>query len=335
MWYYNLNNKPAGPVDESTLLHLLQIGVITTRTLIWKEGLATWVELSQTGLIQPPAPTSTWQQTTPLQAFQQPVTPQPFNSFQQEQVNQPQPSPVTQNPVQVSSPAQPGQGNYQQFQSYSQTAYNYAKNKPSGVTGIYIAWIIVFGLNFLITNFAFYIEALYQIYQVVNVTIYVLDIAAAILLLIFFGKCWRIVQDGYASTTVGRAIGYLFIPIFGYIWLFKAYHGLAKDLNQFIDRHFDIAKGPQPRKSTPWFSLVFCIVYLINYLYIFSWQVIVRTVIINSSYDEIMPLLRINSVAGLVVSIVFTGISILTLTDYLITARNILKSMQNTQVLPV
>jgi hypothetical protein len=50
-------------------------------------------------------------------------------------------------------------------------------------------------------------------------------------------KMWAAIQDGHARTTPGRALGFLFIPVFNIYWAFQALWGFAKDYNSFIERH--------------------------------------------------------------------------------------------------
>jgi hypothetical protein len=50
-------------------------------------------------------------------------------------------------------------------------------------------------------------------------------------------RAWKAIQDGYARTTPGKAIGFLFIPIFNAYWMFQAIWGFAKDYNAFIARY--------------------------------------------------------------------------------------------------
>ena len=57
---------------------------------------------------------------------------------------------------------------------------------------------------------------------------------------------WRLIQDGHAETTPGKATGFLFIPLFNYYWMFVAYWGLAKDLNAYADRHQLTIRRPSP-----------------------------------------------------------------------------------------
>jgi len=62
-------------------------------------------------------------------------------------------------------------------------------------------------------------------------------IFAAVLLCIIFHRSWAAIQDGHARTTPGKAVGFLFIPLFNLYWIFQALPGFAKDYNRFIARH--------------------------------------------------------------------------------------------------
>ena len=80
-------------------------------------------------------------------------------------------------------------------------------------------------------------------------------------------RAWEAIQDGSASTTPEKAIGFLFIPFFNFYWLFRAWYGLAQDYNRYFERH-----GVSARKLEESLFLAFCIlsicsmVPLINYL---------------------------------------------------------------------
>ena len=62
-------------------------------------------------------------------------------------------------------------------------------------------------------------------------------IASFILFFVIIYRCWQLIQDGKASTTPRKAIGYCFIPIYNLIWFFQAFADLAKDTNSFIRNH--------------------------------------------------------------------------------------------------
>jgi hypothetical protein len=50
-------------------------------------------------------------------------------------------------------------------------------------------------------------------------------------------RAWSAIQDGQARTTPGKAVGFLFIPLYSIWWIFQAFHGFAQDFNAFRDRH--------------------------------------------------------------------------------------------------
>jgi hypothetical protein len=49
-------------------------------------------------------------------------------------------------------------------------------------------------------------------------------------------KAWAAIQDGNASTTPEKAVGFIFIPFYNFYWIFKAWHGFARDYNRYIER---------------------------------------------------------------------------------------------------
>lgn len=62
-------------------------------------------------------------------------------------------------------------------------------------------------------------------------------IASMVLFFIILYRNWQLIQDGYARTTPGRAVGFQFIPFFNLYWIFEAYPGLVRDTNAYIQRH--------------------------------------------------------------------------------------------------
>jgi hypothetical protein len=47
---------------------------------------------------------------------------------------------------------------------------------------------------------------------------------------------WFLLQGHGARTTPGKAVGFGFIPLFGFYWCFVAYAGLATDTNNYLRR---------------------------------------------------------------------------------------------------
>ena len=79
-------------------------------------------------------------------------------------------------------------------------------------------------------------------------------IYAAIVWMVLWHKAWQTIQDGMARTSSGRAIGFMFIPLFNLYWVFNAVWGFARDYNAFVRRH-KLTVDPMPE----WLFLVYCL----------------------------------------------------------------------------
>ena len=64
-------------------------------------------------------------------------------------------------------------------------------------------------------------------------------IACVVLQLILLYKFWKLVPAAEAETTPGKAVGFLFIPLFNIYWSFVAWYSLAKHYDRFEDREGD------------------------------------------------------------------------------------------------
>ncbi len=76
-----------------------------------------------------------------------------------------------------------------------------------------------------------------------------------VLELVVLYRNWCIIQDGHASTTPGRAVWFQFIPLYNLYWMFKAYWGLARDNNRYIERYFSSIPELGVRRSKPGLAL--------------------------------------------------------------------------------
>jgi len=68
------------------------------------------------------------------------------------------------------------------------------------------------------------------------VLIAVVACSSAVFLVLIY-KMWAALQDGVETTTPGRAVGFLFIPLFNLFWLFKAVGGFPVAYNEYVQRH--------------------------------------------------------------------------------------------------
>ncbi len=71
-------------------------------------------------------------------------------------------------------------------------------------------------------------------------------IYALVVTMVLVYKMWAAIQDGHTRTTPGKAVGFLFIPLFNLYWPFQAFWGFAKDYNAYLHRHsLDVPKLPE------------------------------------------------------------------------------------------
>ena len=54
---------------------------------------------------------------------------------------------------------------------------------------------------------------------------------------IMWYRAWSSIQDEYVRTTPGKAVGFMFIPVYNIYWIFQVIAGFAKDYNAYVDRN--------------------------------------------------------------------------------------------------
>ena len=84
-------------------------------------------------------------------------------------------------------------------------------------------------------------------------------VASMVLFYIILYRAWGLIQDGYARTTPGKAVGYLFIPFYNFYWMFEAIPGLIKDMNNFIAR-----RGLPIQRMDPGLATAYCVLTLVS-----------------------------------------------------------------------
>ncbi|MBU0974051.1 MAG: DUF4339 domain-containing protein [Proteobacteria bacterium] len=151
--------------------------------------------------------------------------------------------------------------------------------------------------------------------------------AGAVLHYILIYKLWQVVQDGFASTSPGRAVGFMFIPYFNYYWFLPAYYGLAKDLNAYIDRHFGSFNNGQLIIAHPKLVLSYVIstwssVVLSYGLAIIMYLKMLISVLNGGSLGNSFPTFMLPAV---VVSVLLLILQIVVFFDLFKSARSILK----------
>ena len=57
-----------------------------------------------------------------------------------------------------------------------------------------------------------------------------------VVLLVLYYKMWKVLPPDAARTTPGKAVGFMFIPIFNLYWMFQALWGWSKDFNRYVEQ---------------------------------------------------------------------------------------------------
>lgn len=84
----------------------------------------------------------------------------------------------------------------------------------------------------------------------------ILLVAALIVALVYLHRAWAALVWGRPQATPGKAIGFLFIPLFNLYWIFIAHWGLARDWNRIMASYPDLARAP---RISPGVALACCI----------------------------------------------------------------------------
>lgn len=224
LWYYESNHQPAGPVDEAAIAELLKNGTITSLTLVWRDGMPDWKHLGETEL------SDLARKSTPAVP---PMTAPSLNRYA---------NPYASAGAPATTP------------TYNRAAYGAAQGTPrvrsAVLKRLFTWWLVLTGIT-----------VIYEIIITVNpssATATALDcigsvvaLAAGVMNYVLLYRFWQVNQDGHASTTPGRAVGFMFIPIFQLYWIFRAFPGLSLDQNRYIADHFGNLPEGSMKKANP------------------------------------------------------------------------------------
>jgi hypothetical protein len=157
-----------------------------------------------------------------------------------------------------------------------------------------------------------------------------------ILQFVLLYRLWKAIQNENSRTTPGKAVGYLFIPIFNFYWRFRAYWGFSKQANEYIERLRIKKHNDKFHTSKEWLSLLYS---LYNSVFIVISFIVYRSVYLENlspigitpvsstiQYFAVMkPALIIQSIYLLVNYIIWYAMSY----DLYLTADSILKAEEN------
>jgi hypothetical protein len=86
-------------------------------------------------------------------------------------------------------------------------------------------------------------------------------IYTVVIVCVLLYKAWSAIQDGAVRTTPGKAVGFMFIPLFNIYWQFQALWGLAKDYNAY-----GAQKGLSLPRLPEGLALTMCILTLLAWI---------------------------------------------------------------------
>jgi hypothetical protein len=87
-----------------------------------------------------------------------------------------------------------------------------------------------------------------------------------ILTCILHYKCWKAIQNEQSTVTPGKAIGLLFIPIYNFYWVFKAYLGFSKQANAYARQLMLVNPEIKIRLSKEWLSLLYSLLLSLGFV---------------------------------------------------------------------
>ena len=64
-----------------------------------------------------------------------------------------------------------------------------------------------------------------------------LTVAVVVVAMVYLYRAWAMIQDDQVRVTPGKAVGFMFIPLYNLYWVFVAYPGWAKNYNRYIEIH--------------------------------------------------------------------------------------------------
>jgi hypothetical protein len=218
-WYVMQGDQQLGPYTGEQLVAYATEGNIARESLIWAEGLENWMPAGEVEGVFP--------------AQQQPVA-----------AAAAQPAGTNVNPY-----ATPGSNVTQAPQSGGPYPHFTVSSASFGMwIGMIIGAIILIATPTILEQFAgerIGQSAMTILYVLAGVGL-LLYVFVAILTYMYIFRAWKcLAPGGMARTTPGKAIGFMFIPLFNIYWLFQAIYGLSVDWNKTVSAYPELERAPK------------------------------------------------------------------------------------------
>jgi hypothetical protein len=247
-WFYaDAQRQQIGPVTFAQIQELAASGQIQASTLIWKEGMPSWTAASQVDGVFHPAPAQTAAEQSnpyatpaadkevapthggiyPIPRVKKCSFPLYFIMFalsvvfglaafvpvltKMKEAVQEMPAPTTQ-PETREEARQAQEEMAEQMKTQLKDHFTEGDLLRIGVLGL---GALLFSLITLILGS------------------------------IYLYRAWFILQPGGPRTTPGKAVGFMFIPLFNFYWIFVSYYGWSQDWNRIQGSHQNLASMPK------------------------------------------------------------------------------------------
>nr|MBR9809478.1 DUF4339 domain-containing protein [bacterium] len=250
LWFYADSNKQQqGPLPFDEIRRLAESGVIQPSTLIWKEGMTDWTAASEIqGVFQNPVTQTTG---PPIQ-----ITEIPGNPYE---------APSSTNLMGASK------GGIYPIPHVKKCSFSlflglFILGTILSIVGVSLIIAEVSELSGSYENGTDQPEQLNpdddaqgetpspeEMASSINAAIIpgvglliglIIITIAMILSYIFVYRAWYILQPGGARTSPGKAVGFMFIPLFNIYWMFVSFHGWAQDWNRIRNSHSNLTSIP-------------------------------------------------------------------------------------------
>lgn len=197
------------------------------------------------------------------------------------------------------------------------------KLRPGSLKTPYICWLVLFGLNLAVTMFSAY-RIILETYSLYIWARFVVSLLAAIPMLILFGRCWKIAQDGTNDIRPREAVGLLFVPGYHLYWFVKAFLGLSNSLNRFIGLHLD--GNSSLRRSNTALVLGYCVIALFNIIFSAFFYIYIESR--GFYYSDFTGI----TILFILFILAYLGVTIAAMTDFYLTSKGILEERKGSNM---
>lgn len=241
-WFVHINGEQMGPYTGAQLVEYGQQGSITAETMVWTEGMPEWLSASQIPGLLPeaaaPAPVAAAVATT-SNAWVPPGARRAAGAG---------------GAVAVAGARPMGSGT-----AIATVGGEYPMISVKGANfglwaGAFVGSIALFILSVVVAITGG--EEQMMMAGIMYLGALAASLLSSILFLMYIYRAWFCLQPGGAQTTPGKAVGFMFIPVFVLYWVFVAINGLPKDWNRIVSSYEDLKAAPRLNETT---FVLFCV----------------------------------------------------------------------------